>query len=310
MAYTRDSDAGIAPMTKVSIVSDLHLEFGDITLPGGDILLMCGDTLTAAHLEPNKTDEGSRKARKRFIRFAKEEMPKYDRVIEIAGNHTFYHTSIERAFEVERAFWAEHAPNVTFLENESIMIDGVCFIGTTLWSTCGVGRPMDELRIGGGLNDFRLIRTDRPLPEGYIRNLDPWPRRFTVHDANALHQEAIAYLEKTLAFTREQGIPVVVVGHHAPSFRSKIEGGRSYDNGMDEAYYSHQDALIKDNPHIYAWLHGHSHDSCSYKIGATRVISNQRGYKGERSDLRFNPTAADFELEDARLSVEETCGWA
>jgi hypothetical protein len=98
---------------------------------------------------------------------------------------------------------------------------------------------------------------------------------------------------------------VIVVGHHAPSFRSKVEGGRSYDNSVDEAYYSHQDALIKDNPHIFIWAHGHTHDSCDYKIGQTKIIANQRGYVGDRSAAVFDPKAANFKLGSALKHLEK-----
>jgi len=266
-------------------------------LPGGDILIMAGDTLTAAHLDENRRDAGGRTLRKRFEKFAREEISKYQEVIEIAGNHTFYNCSIERAFKLERAFWCEHAPHVRFLENEYAMIGGICFACTTLWATCGAGRPMNELRIGSIMNDFRLIYTERQHPLGDKPN-GRSPRRFTVHDANFMHQEAVAFLELTLEWTKLNHIPVIVVTHHAPSFRSKIEGGRSWDNGVDEAYYSHQDALIRDNPHIRYWIHGHTHDSCRYKIGETWIISNQRGYVGDRSAKIFDINAADFELED------------
>lgn len=287
-------------MTRVSIVSDLHLEFGDCELPGGDILVMAGDTLTAKDLDFDMRESYHRKkVYKRFLRFAKEEMPKYERVIEIAGNHTFYGTSIARAFELERSFWAEHAPNVVFLENECVVIEGTCFIGTTLWATCGVGNPVKERRIRTMMNDFNLIKTERPLPDD--ENPQEGLQRFTPRHANAMHQDAIAYLQSMLADTKRDQIPVIVVGHHAPSFRSKIEGGRSYDNGVDEAYYSNQDVLIKDNPHIVAWIHGHTHDSCFYEIGTTKIISNQRGYVGQRSANIFDANAANFKLETARI---------
>jgi hypothetical protein len=29
------------------------------------------------------------------------------------------------------------------------------------------------------------------------------------------------------------------------------------------------------------WVHGHTHLSCDYEVGGTRVVANQRGYPGE-----------------------------
>jgi Icc-related predicted phosphoesterase len=32
------------------------------------------------------------------------------------------------------------------------------------------------------------------------------------------------------------------------------------------------------------WLHGHTHGSCDYKLGDTRVVCNPMGYPGEVSE--------------------------
>lgn len=35
------------------------------------------------------------------------------------------------------------------------------------------------------------------------------------------------------------------------------------------------------------WVHGHTHDSCDYELGATRIVCNPRGYEDENS--AFDP---------------------
>lgn len=35
---------------RVNLVSDLHLNFADLVLPGGDVLVMAGDIMEAGHL--------------------------------------------------------------------------------------------------------------------------------------------------------------------------------------------------------------------------------------------------------------------
>lgn len=39
------------------------------------------------------------------------------------------------------------------------------------------------------------------------------------------------------------------------------------------------------------WMHGHTHDSFDYRIGATRVIANPRGYArdGVAENKSFDP---------------------
>jgi Icc-related predicted phosphoesterase len=39
------------------------------------------------------------------------------------------------------------------------------------------------------------------------------------------------------------------------------------------------------------WLHGHTHDSFDYRVGATRVVANPRGYApgGQIENASFDP---------------------
>lgn len=276
-------------MTKVSVVSDLHLEFADCTLPGGDILILAGDIWLARDMG---TDGAARpEMRKRFVRFCREELSKYSAVLAITGNHEAYGFNIAEMDATIRDFLAAHAPNVRLLVNQTAMIGGVTFFGTPLWATCGVGDPVAEMAIGGGMNDFRLIRT-------HVSSLDRAPdmvgkdRRFTPRDANALHQQALAWLADELPRHSRS----VVIGHHAPSFRSA--GGERNDPALDSAYCSGLDALIEEHPQIAIWIHGHTHRPESYRVGTTQVIANPRGYFPHESVARaFNPNAADFTLE-------------
>jgi len=43
------------------------------------------------------------------------------------------------------------------------------------------------------------------------------------------------------------------------------------------AFASDLDSLIRAS-RIPLWIHGHTHYNVDYKIGATRIYSNQRGY--------------------------------
>ena len=120
-------------------------------------------------------------------------------------------------------------------------------------------------------------------------------------DAYSEHGKAKKHLQKALGFTKEQFLPTIVITHHAPSYLSKTMRFKYYDESVDEAYYSNQHKLIEDNPQIYMWVHGHSHDSCHYQIGNTKIISNQRGYfPDERCSRGFGPEAEDFDLEEAK----------
>jgi len=51
----------------------------------------------------------------------------------VAGNHEFYKGSVREALEDGRAA-AARFPDVHFLENDTVMLSGVSFVGATLWT--------------------------------------------------------------------------------------------------------------------------------------------------------------------------------
>jgi Icc-related predicted phosphoesterase len=293
---------------RCSAASDLHLEFHDLELPGGDALLLAGDTLLAAPLRESRNDGPSRALRKRFRRFAAEELSKYKKVFIVLGNHEHYKEVIEEVPGLLRGFLAEFAPNAVLLDDSAEIYEGVQFVGTTLWATYGHGTHA-AWEIGRGMNDCKLIRTKAPLldpggalgaQEAFYPRSPIW-RPLTVSDIHLRHQEALEFLKKSLKFSREQNLPAVVISHHAPSYFSKTERFKHLDDSIDEAYYSNQHALVEENPQIAVWVHGHTHDSSHYRIGRTLVVSNQRGYfPDEQRSRYFDPNAEDFDLDEIK----------
>ena len=83
---------------KINIISDLHLDFADLTLPGGDVLIMSGDICEARHLKKDMYNkdmilfehENPLQRPDRYYRFLAEECSKYREVIMVMGNHEHY----------------------------------------------------------------------------------------------------------------------------------------------------------------------------------------------------------------------------
>lgn len=277
---------------KISVVSDLHLEFlpGPIHLPGGDILLLAGDIFNVFAMNPKKNDARNRKTRKAYIRFIQKELTKYQDVIYVMGNHEFYGGHIDETKKTIRDFITEHSDNIVLMENESMGINGVIFIGSTFWTQMGIGTG-DSYYIRRGMNDFRWIDTKGA-------KISP-NRLYTVpgdDGINALahkHLESVDYLKLMLKYNYDK---IVVVTHHAPSFHcSSYLAGRVRDSVLDGAYCSNQENLILDNPEIKYWIHGHLHTRAKFKIGDTEIISNCRGYNGLESK-GWDPSYGDFEI--------------
>ena len=74
----------------VNLISDIHLNFADLTLPGGDVLILAGDAMEAGHLRKADNDKKNTFLADRYRRFINEELIKYRKVIMIAGNHEHY----------------------------------------------------------------------------------------------------------------------------------------------------------------------------------------------------------------------------
>lgn len=259
---------------KVKIVSDLHLEFSDIDIPnnGCDVLILSGDILLSESLHdfPADTDntalQSSRHAQairfRNFLRYCAEDFP---HVIYVAGNHEFYHGKFYQGLDTLREECAVY-PNVHFLENDSVTIEDILFVGGTLWTDCNNRDPLTMNQLSSMMNDFAIIKNDRA---GY--------RRLSTTDIVQRHHQTLSYFE-TMISNAPKDQKVVVVGHHAPSKKSihyKYHG----EDVMNGGYCSDLEQFILDHPNIALWTHGHVHNTHDYMIGSTRVVCNPRGYE-------------------------------
>ncbi|MGJ4932261.1 metallophosphoesterase [Bradyrhizobium sp. HKCCYLS2038] len=225
------------------------------------------------------------------------------RVVYVPGNHcfyrgrasdgedrTYYQDQMVRGREVARSL------GIDLLQNDAIEIDGVRYLGGTLWSDLSVlprGWTVQEAMfysqrgylpdhdLYGSMsrdyhNDFRQISYGGP---GH-RN------RFTPSQMLALHRESFAFFKRALS-TPFDG-PTVCISHVGPA--------SSVEPGMHSWLYGCTDieSLMKDYqtaPEF--WIHGHVHKSRDYEIGATRVICNPRGYPDPKAPSgRENPDFA------------------
>jgi hypothetical protein len=259
-------------------MSDLHLDFADLTLPGGDVLILSGDICEAKRMKPDMYNphmvllehERTDQRPDRFNRFFEEECAKYREVFMVMGNHEHY------GFQYQKTYGhiKEQLPaNVHLLENECYELDGVLFVGATLWTDMNRGDELTLFHMKSMMNDYRQITMFNEVKNAYHR-LQP---ERTMAD----HYRSRDYIKHMLEENRATGknLPVVVMTHHAPS---KVSTKPRYlnDTIMNGAYSSDLSELILDNPEIRVWTHGHTHDVFDYMIGSTRVMCNPRGYKG------------------------------
>ncbi len=160
---------------KIQVVSDLHLEFSEVTIPnaGADVLILSGDILVADDLyrhaaaDFNPYSQGafadlSRRMQvaKRYRDFLKQVSDTFPHVVYVAGNHEFYHFRWFQALEVLKEE-CDRFPNVYFLERDCKKIDDVTFVGGTLWTDMNRNDPLTLHAVRDMMNDYRVIRNDK-----------------------------------------------------------------------------------------------------------------------------------------------------
>lgn len=256
---------------RLLVISDLHLEFGPFEfptpLPEFDVAVFAGDMgkPIAAAVE--------------WMAQQEQRGPLCGRsIVYVPGNHEFYGSEMRSTLAAGSE--AAELADIHLLARRSVVIDGVRFVGCTLWTDYRLlGTPKPSMVVAGQeLNDHRLIRYREET--GHYSRFMPW-------HAAAEHRLDLAFIRSELA-TQHDG-PTVVVTHHAPHPGSVQP--RHLGSVLSPAFASDLGNVIEDfQPEL--WIHGHDHGSHDYRIGRTRIFANQAGYPnlhGDRENRGFDP---------------------
>lgn len=176
---------------------------------------------------------------------------------------------------------------VYFLDEDSVELFGVRFLGATLWTDFtffGEEKKNSAMHeVDRYMNDYKCINTSRPKLHhgGTTERL----RRLHPQDTLRMHESAVAWLGQEL----QAGEPekAVVVTHMAP-YRQSVQPRHASDI-LTAAYASDLSRLMGKSA---LWVHGHMHNSSDYFVEGTQVICNPRGYMtrdGSMENERFNP---------------------
>ncbi|MBB4289503.1 Icc-related predicted phosphoesterase [Rhizobium leguminosarum] len=246
---------------KIWIISDLHLEFGepfDLKPPAcADVVVCAGDVLTKG-IVPS-------------LRWLTKHLAGKVPVVFVAGNHEFYGEAVQESL---KQAVSESCSGVHFLENAVAEIDGLSFMGGTLWSDFRLFGHNPQVAMSyaaHGMNDYRKIKLSK-TPYSKFRPLDAYKK----------HVETRDFIASELR--RRAGRRAVVITHHAPSPRSVAAGFRH--DPLSANYASDLEDLILDTRPTL-WVHGHVHHRNDYYVGNTRIVSNPRGYPREHT--HFEP---------------------
>ena len=278
---------------KIALASDLHLEFGRISLEneGADVLILSGDIIVAKDLleRDSYNIRGEHDRSNVFHTFFQECSARFPHVIYVMGNHEHYHGDYSKSHRILCDRLA-YLWNVHVLDKQRVVIGDTTFIGGTLWTDMNKEDALTLYHIKSMMNDFRIVdNSDRVVnfkdTEGKFHTR---PARFCPEDAVEDHKSMIEFIRHTIEGKFAEKF--VVVGHHAPSKQSTKPRYRD-DVLMNGGYSSDLSEFILDHPQIKLWTHGHTHDKFDYMIGSTRIVCNPRGYIG------YEDCADTFKLE-------------
>jgi predicted phosphodiesterase len=238
---------------RIAYLSDLHLEFGegrppDIVLPAGtDVFVCAGDVATRGSGPAQLVD---------IIEsgwLASEDGAAFDTIF-VPGNHDYYGAPYDDARARMREF---RAPRFHMLDEGEIRIDGVDFVGTTLWTDFGRSEALAR-RCAVTISDFHVIPG------------------FDVARCRAEHDRQRAFLEVALAKPRDG--KRVVVTHFCPTLAT--EHPEHPGSPLTRYFQVDADSLV---PRADAWIFGHTHHDVDMTIGHCRVLSAQVGYPAEKA---------------------------
>jgi Icc-related predicted phosphoesterase len=191
---------------------------------------------------------------------------RFKSVVFCLGNHDYWSTNFDKIHKKIAAHIQDQGlTNVFCLENSSVTLDGIRFIGGTLWTDMQRGDPLAVMAATTTMNDFRYIRTGINYSKF---NTSTWL------DA---HRATRRFIFETL--NSDAVTPTVVLSHHLPSFMCISP---AFEHGPYGPYYaSTLDAEIHDaaaNTNLVAWFHGHTHDTCYQDKLGIPIIANPFGY--------------------------------
>ena len=270
---------------KLQLLSDLHLEshphFRAEPLPGADMLVLAGDI--------GSYQQGSRLIDPDFGlgRFSPRNgwpVP----VIYVPGNHEYDNVDFDETHERLRALCDEL--EIIWLERESRVIEGVRFVGTTLWADFdALAEPTD------GLAEALKKRGKAMRAADFYLEKAATMRNGELFLAAQLREQALACQEwLTQALAEPFDGTTVVITHFAPSLES---GDPRYGLTPGTAGFCNAlDALL---PHAQLWLHGHLHCPSDYVKNGCRVVANPLGYARNGEQEGYRPQLL-IEVPDTR----------
>ena len=274
---------------KIQLLSDLHLEvhpqFEARPAQGADVLVLAGDI---GSYQSGSQVQGEYFGLERF-----SPLPQYASwptpVLFVPGNHEYDMQDFDEArIRLRRTC---DALGLIWLDRETVLMNGVRFIGTTLWS------DFDAMAMHEGVTDITRLHKLREKAfraANFYLQKTGGTRQGEPFLAEPMREESLQCQDWLRAALQQPfDGPTVAVTHFAPSLRSAdprygvTPGTAGFCNALDELL-----------PFAQLWIHGHLHAPSDYSVRGTfadgcswhcRVVANPLGYARKGEQESFNP---------------------
>lgn len=252
---------------KILLLSDLHIEFTNNTHHTPqiecDIIVLAGDIGTGLN--------GIKLANKWN---GELNIP----IVIINGNHEYYDNGYGAYFGMGKLNLFQEMQlrqlslcnnGVHFLENGSMVVGGVRFLGCTLWTDFRTDKNLTQeqemYQAKQFLNDYRACYYEPG-------------KLLTPQNTFDMHKKSKAWLNKEIKKPFEG--KTVVVTHHSPI----LQGSNPiYLGDKNGGFCNKMDNFIKKHSEVIdLWLFGHTHFCTDADVNGVRIVSNQKGYHGEK----------------------------
>lgn len=274
---------------KLQLLSDLHLEAHPYFTPspavGADVLVLAGDI--------GSYQAGSLLSDDDFGLARFSPLPQYagwpTPVVFVPGNHEYDMQDFDAAHARLRRICDRLG--LIWLERESMVLQGVRFVGTTLWS------DFDALADHAGITDpgQRLQRREKAFRAAnfYLSKTGSTRQGVPFLAAEVREQALVCQSWLRNALAQPFAGTTVAVTHFAPSLLSAdpryglVPGTAGFCNALDDCL-----------PHAQLWLHGHLHAPSDYLVRGARVdgtpwscrvVANPLGYARKGEQATFQP---------------------
>ncbi|MCY7308367.1 MAG: metallophosphoesterase [Rhodoferax sp.] len=262
---------------KIQLLSDLHLEVHPhwMAQPAAlaDVLVLAGDIGSyQSNSQLTDTDFGLA----RFSPHAGWPTP----VIYLPGNHEYDGLDFDEVHA--RLHETCDRLGLIWLEREALVLGGVRFVGTTLWTDFDALGPHPDA-VGATLGQQLHAREKAFRAANFYLRKSATTRYGAPFLAPQVRDQALlcqSWLQTALA-TPYAGTTVVVT-HFAPSL---LSADPRY--GMTPGTAGFCNALDHLLPSAALWLHGHLHAPSDYVQHGCRVVANPLGYARKNEQAAF-----------------------